>query len=165
MSKEALQKSIEPICTLIQSLDISIDPIENILNEMFPLSRLNKIRALCEQGIHEGWLCPRGENPLRYGRLQKSIAPNILGVDTVDMDGNENPCAGPGHEHPLGEIDLCFALSGTPDFDGRPEGWTVYPAKSWHIPTVSNGRMVILYFLPKGAIRFGPKEKKQKREL
>ena len=160
MSKEALQKAIQPICSLIQSLDLTQDPIENILNETFPLSDLENIRALCIQGLNEGWLCPRGEAPLCYGRLQKSTAPDIIGVDTVDMDGSEKPCAGPGHEHPLGEIDLCFSLSGTPDFDGHPEGWTVYPPKSWHIPTVSNGRMVILYFLPQGWIRFGPEEKK-----
>jgi len=158
MSKEALKQAIQPICTLIQSLDLNQDSAKTILNKHFPISELDEIRRLCEQGIKEGWLCPRGGANLHYGRVQKSTSTDILGIDSVDMDGSEAPCAGPGHEHPQGEIDLCFALSGTPDFDGNSEGWTVYPPKSWHIPTVSNGRMIILYFLPQGSIRFGPKE-------
>lgn len=158
MSKEALREAIQPICTLIQSLNTQKDSIKEILEKHFPISELNEIRSLCEQGIEEGWLCPRGGDNLYYGRVQKSISQDILGVDSVDMNGTTTPCAGPGHEHPQGEIDLCFALSGTPNFDGHPEGWTVYPPKSWHIPTVTNGRMIILYFLPQGSIRFGPKE-------
>ena len=121
MSKTELQQSIQPLCSLIQSLNFGSDPIEKILNEMFPLHKLDNIRSLCVQGIHQGWLCPRGASPLRYGRLQKSSHSDIIGVDTVDMDGTLEPCKGPGHEHPLGEIDLCFSLSGTPNFDGRTE--------------------------------------------
>jgi hypothetical protein len=64
---------------------------------------------------------------------------------------------GPGHTHPNGEIDLCFAVSGAPRFDGNAPGWTVYPPNSWHVPTVEGGVMDILYFLPGGAIRFEPK--------
>ena len=63
---------------------------------------------------------------------------------------------GPGHTHPNGEIDLCFAVDGAPTFDGHPPGWTVYPPGSWHVPTVAGGVMDILYFLPGGAIRFEP---------
>ena len=64
---------------------------------------------------------------------------------------------GPGHEHPAGEFDLCFAVDAGARFDDRPEGWTVYPPGSWHVPTVTGGRMDILYFLPGGKIRFGPR--------
>ena len=65
---------------------------------------------------------------------------------------------GPGlaHTHPNGEIDLCFAMDGDPRFDGHPEGWVVYGPGSWHVPTVTGGTMAILYFLPSGAIAFGP---------
>ena len=45
-------------------------------------------------------------------------------------------------------------LDGEPRFDGNPPGWTVYPPGSWHIPTVTSGKMAILYFLPEGAMRF-----------
>ena len=64
--------------------------------------------------------------------------------------------AGMAHTHPGGEFDLCFAVSGSPTFDGRPEGWTVYAPGSWHVPTVQGGVMDILYFLPAGAMKFGP---------
>jgi len=67
----------------------------------------------------------------------------------VIMDG-----PGPGHTHPKGEVEICFVLDGEPRFDGNPPGWTVYPPGSWHIPTVSGGKMAILYFLPEGAMRF-----------
>jgi hypothetical protein len=158
MSIEVLKEAIQPICLLISTLDFTKDNIKEILVRKHPLTSLARIRALVEQGIHEGWLCPRGDAHLTYGRLQKSTSADVLGVDTVDMNGTQSPCTGPGHEHPCGEIDLCFSLSGNPTFDGNSEGWTVYPPKSWHIPTVQNGRMAILYFLPNGAIRFGPQK-------
>ena len=75
-----------------------------------------------------------------------------LGVDAVHMSS-----PGPGHLHPSGEVDLCFALDGSPTFDGNPPGWTVYADGSWHVPTVTGGTMAILYFLPDGAIHFGPR--------
>jgi len=156
MSKASLIEAIQPICARIRSLDLYKNDCKEILDTEFPLHRLSHIRTLVQQGLEEGWLCPRGGGDLSYGRLQKSTSPAILGVDTVDMNGIEKDCLGPGHEHPNGEIDLCFNISGNPNFDGHPEGWTVYPPKSWHIPTVTNGRMAILYFLPQGAIRFGP---------
>jgi hypothetical protein len=64
---------------------------------------------------------------------------------------------GPGHTHGNGEIDLCLAVGGTPRFDGHGPGWVVYPPGSWHEPTVTGGAMDILYFLPGGAIQFGPR--------
>ena len=157
MSKEALRTKIEPIRSYVMGLDLT-SPTEcrNALNLTFPISTLQPIKELCIQGIEEGWLCPRSAPHLKYGRLFKATPELPIGVDTVDMPGGHAACKGPGHEHPEGEIDLCFTLSGSPLFDGSPEGWTVYPPKSWHVPTVSNGRMIILYFLPNGAIRFGP---------
>ena len=60
--------------------------------------------------------------------------------------------------HPNGEVDLCFTVDGNPTFDGNAPGWTVYEPGSWHVPSVADGVMDILYFLPGGAIKFGPKE-------
>ena len=158
MSLAQLQTEVQPICEFIRTLDINANNANILLEEAFPLSSLGSIRSLVLSGIEQGWLCPRGDSPLRYGRVQKTSTEMPIGIDSVDMDGSLSTCAGPGHEHPNGEIDLCFSLSGNPDFDGHPEGWTVYPPKSWHVPTVQNGRMAILYFLPDGAIRFGPQE-------
>ena len=66
-------------------------------------------------------------------------------------------CKGPGHTHPLGEVDLCFPQDSSARFDGKEETWVVYGENSWHEPTVTHGRMIILYFLPQGSIRFEAK--------
>ncbi len=110
-----------------------------------PLERL--LRA----GHAEGWLTPREGGGVRFGRLAKAN-PETRGysIDVVDMDG---PATG-AHTHPLGEFDLCFALEGRPTFDGSAGPWLVYPPGSRHVPTVTGGRMLIVYFLPEGAIRF-----------
>ena len=91
---------------------------------------------------------------MQFARVIKPADdPAGCSVDAVFMENAE----GPAHTHPNGEIDLCFAVSGDPRFDGAPEGWTVYPPGSWHVPTVEGGAMDILYFLPGGAIRFEAK--------
>ena len=42
----------------------------------------------------------------------------------------------------------------TQRFDGNAPGWVVYGRGSAHVPTVTGGEMLILYFLPGGAIEF-----------
>jgi hypothetical protein len=100
--------------------------------------------------LGQGAIANRGELPVRYGRVAKA-GPDTEGfsIDVVHMSG-----AGPLHRHPKGEIDLCFALSGHPTFDGRAPGWVVYGPDSKHVPTVAGGEMLIVYFLPEGAIEF-----------
>jgi hypothetical protein len=150
MSKQQLQASVQPILQFLSEQELSSEELTQALERTFPLSSLTEIRALIEQGIEEGWFAPREGHNLTYGRLIKPSDESFrFSVETVDM------CAtGPGHVHPNGEVDLCFALEGDPHFDGAPEGWTCYPPESWHIPTVTEGRMAILYFLPEGAIHF-----------
>ena len=150
MSKENLQNAIQPILDHLNSCDLSSEHLCSDLNQTFPITSLSHIRKLVEDGIKDGWFAPKSGRNLTYGRLVKpSEKSHGFSVETVDMTAT-----GPGHTHPQGEIDLCFSLDGTPSFDGNPEGWTCYPPNSWHIPTVSNGRMAILYFLPEGSIRF-----------
>jgi hypothetical protein len=98
-----------------------------------------------------GWLTPREAAGLRFGRLAKAT-PETSGfsIDVVDMSA----AAGGAHTHPGGEFDLCFPLSGSPRFDGRGCRWVVYPPGSRHVPTVTGGRMLIVYFLPGGGIHF-----------
>lgn len=122
------------------------------LDAAFPLSGalLSQVRTQVEAGLAAGWLTPRQAGGVRFGRVAKSRESSLgFTIDAVDMDG-----PGPGHTHPEGEFDLCFALTQGARFDGHPEGWVVYPPGSWHVPTVTDGRMAILYFLPNGAIRF-----------
>jgi hypothetical protein len=112
---------------------------------------MQRIRDLVRAGVQAGWLAERGDPGLRFGRFAKAESPEGHSIDIVAMS-----IAGPGHEHPNGEIDLCFAVEGEPTFDGHAEGWVVYGKGSYHVPTVAGGTMDIVYFLPGGAIRFGP---------
>jgi len=109
------------------------------------------LKAACEAGVRDGWLCNREGGGIRYGRIFKP-ADDLHGfsVDVVDMQD----LAGPHHSHPLGEIDLVMPLEGDARFDGRPAGWVVYPPGSAHHPTVSQGRALVLYLLPQGQIQF-----------
>jgi len=110
------------------------------------------LRASCEAGVREGWLCEREGGGIRYGRIFKP-ADDLAGfsVDVVDM----TDIAGPHHTHPLGEIDLIMPMDGgSACFDGRPAGWLVCPPGSAHCPTVSQGRALVLYLLPQGQIQF-----------
>ncbi len=100
--------------------------------------------------VEDGVICDRGEPALQWSRLAKpEDTPHHLSVDAVWMAG-----AGPLHRHPKGEINLCFAVEGSPLFDDHPEGWVVFPPDSVHVPTVTGGRMLIVYFLPNGEMEF-----------
>ena len=112
-----------------------------------------RLKAACQTGAAEGWLCNREGGGIRYGRIFKP-ADDLHGfsVDVVDMQD----LAGPHHSHPNGEIDLLMPLEGDALFDGRPAGWIVYPPGSAHRPTVSQGRALVMYLLPAGAIQFTP---------
>ena len=96
-------------------------------------------------------MCTREANGIRYGRVI-SPGPEMHGfsVDVVDM----KDCAGPHHIHPNGEIDLVMPIEGPAVFDGSGAGWKVYEPGSAHFPTVREGRALVLYLLPEGAIEF-----------
>jgi len=107
--------------------------------------------AACRTGIADGWMCQREQGGLRYGRVVKpSDATHGFSVDVVDMEN----LSGGHHRHPNGEIVLNLPLTRGALFNGHPAGWSVYEPGSAHIPTVSNGRALVLYMLPQGAIEF-----------
>jgi Domain of unknown function (DUF4863) len=109
------------------------------------------LKAGCQAGVAEGWLCDREGGGIRYGRIFKPMAElHGFSVDVVDM----KDIAGPHHAHPNGEIDLIMPIEGDALFDGRPAGWLVCPPGSAHRPTVSQGRALVLYLLPDGRIDF-----------
>jgi len=105
----------------------------------------------CRAGIAAGWMCNREAGGIKYGRVVKpGEASHGFSVDVVEMDN----LAGPHHRHPEGEIDMIMPLSGLAKFDGRGAGWLVYGPGSAHCPTVSDGKALVLYLLPKGKIEF-----------
>ena len=127
--------------------------LERDLNSAFPPDGPD-CRALfdaCQTAIAAGWMCSRESGGIRFGRVIKP-GPDTHGfsVDVVDMQ----PVAGPHHRHPNGEIDLIMPLEPGAKFDGRDAGWLVYGAGSAHRPTVTQGRALVLYLLPAGAIEF-----------
>lgn len=152
-NRDDLLRALTPVLELVRTLDLqSSSAAVTTLRERFPLDGevLAEVRALLREGVRDGWLCERENEGIRFSRLQKAVGDDVS-IELVHMDK-----AGPGHVHPNGEVDLCFAVSGTPRFCGHEPGFTVYPPASWHIPVVDGGAMDIIYFLPKGAIEFGP---------
>ena len=152
---DALLVALGPVLRQLSNCDPSQPGLADQLNRELPPDgeQLAPVRELLRAGLSEGWLCPRGTPGMSFGRVSKATPESHgFSIDAVHMNQ-----PGPGHTHPKGESVLCFAISGNPRFDGREPGWTCYPPGSWHIPTVSDGEMVILYFLPDGAIRFEPK--------
>jgi hypothetical protein len=149
--KTDLERALEPVLEVLRAADPNDPDLVAMLEAKLPFDgeAMKKLGALVREGVAGGWLAERENAGIRFGRLRKAESEAALSIDCVHMDK-----PGPGHTHPNGEIDLCFAVSGEPTFDGRPPGWTVYPPGSWHVPTVAGGVMDILYFLPGGAIRF-----------
>jgi hypothetical protein len=154
--RETLIQALEPVLAVVKTVDPAAPDALARLNAALPLAgeTLQSLKALVRSGVDAGWLCDREAGGVRFSRVAKTSHPatNPLSIDAVHMS-----TPGPGHAHPNGEIDLCFAVSGSPTFDGNAPGWTVYEPGSWHIPTVADGAMDILYFLPGGAIAFGPR--------
>lgn len=112
-----------------------------------------RIFDACREAVAAGWMCGREAGGIRYGRVIKpDPAIDGFSVDVVDMDRVK----GPHHLHPNGEIDLLMPLEGEAKFDGTPAGWKVYGPGTAHYPTVSEGRALVLYLLPQGAIQFTP---------
>ena len=148
--QEELSALLTPIAATLATVDL-VDArlakaaIEAALPFDGPVIAALKKAALA--GSKEGWIHPKANGAIKFGRPAK----NLSGF-TVDAVLMSTP--GPMHRHGQGEIDLCFATSGTPRFDGHSEGWVVFPPGSVHVPTVANGEMLILYFLPGGAIEF-----------
>ncbi len=146
-----LDEALAPILEIVRGIDPADSGARAKLDAALPYEAppMRALRAIVREGVAAGWLASREANGVRFGRVRKAADEGDLSIDCVHMDR-----PGPGHTHPNGEIDLCFAVDGSPTFDGRPPGWTVYPPGSWHVPTVAGGGMDILYFLPGGAIRF-----------
>ena len=145
---------LKPVLDTVATIDPADGEAQAKLNARLPLEgqTMRAVADLIKNGVLDGSLVPREAGGVRFGRVAKATTDTQgLSIDVVDMNGT-----GPGHVHPNGEIDLSFVLEGEPSFDDQPPGWFVMAPGSWHVPTVSGGRMAIVYFLPNGAIEFGP---------
>jgi hypothetical protein len=152
MTPEQFRDLIAPITRYIQGKALDAK-LETELNAAWPANgaAFESIFEACSQAIGSGWMCNREAGGIKFGRVIKP-GPDTQGfsVDVVDMKNLE----GPHHRHPNGEIDMIMPLDSAAKFDGRGAGWMVYGPDSAHSPTVSDGRALVLYLLPQGAIEF-----------
>lgn len=151
LTKDQFVDLLRPLAEVLRGVDVDAPDAAAQAERAAPFAGplVAGIRAAAVGAIASDWLLPKTQGGIRFGRVAK----DLLGfsVDAVLMD-----VPGPRHRHGNGEIDLCFATRGEPRFDGHPPGWVVYGRGSVHVPTVRGGEMLILYFLPGGAIEFLP---------
>ena len=145
--------SFQPLLDAARALDLShASKAEALLRERLDPGgeTAEKLKEDLVRLLEAGEIANRGELPVKWGRVAKA-GPETGGfsIDVVLMTG-----PGPKHRHPKGEIDYCIALEGEPTFDGHPPGWLVLPEGSVHVPTVSGGKMLIVYLLPDGEMEF-----------
>lgn len=151
MDAADLIERLSPLTSTIASMDLSAPDAADTLNATLPLASLTGVVAALREARDAGWLTPRrATDTLTFGRLAKPAAASGFAIDVVDMEGE-----GAAHTHTLGEVNLCIRESGDPRFDGAAEGWVVKPPGSHHTPTVTGGRMLIVYWLPEGAVVWG----------
>jgi hypothetical protein len=149
MSVEEFQSLIQQVTSAIKGKPVASD-LAAALNDQFPPDGevFQNIRAACDAGIKEGWLCAQEHGGIKFGRVIKDV--DGFSVDVVLM----KDIVGPHHRHPKGEIDMIMPTQGDAKFDGTPEGWMVYGPDTAHKPTVTGGEAVVLYLLPGGEIEF-----------
>jgi len=149
LTKDEFVELLRPLAEALRELDVDAPDAGARADAIaaFDGEQVAAIRAAATAHMDSEWLLPKEAGGVRFGRVAKDLAG--FSVDCVWMNA-----PGPRHRHPNGEIDLCFATAGAARFDGNPEGWVVYGRGSEHVPTVTDGEMLILYFLPGGAIEF-----------
>jgi hypothetical protein len=155
----ALVEALNQIASKLRDVRCDDPQAAAKLEQLLPFRgpEVSALRQLLRAAVASREVAERENDGVRFSRVKKAQGDDDLSIDVVHMD---KPAL--GHTHPNGEIDLCFAVrvdaadpsSPEPLFDGKPEGWQVFPPGSWHVPTVTSGAMDILYFLPGGAIRF-----------
>ena len=100
-------KTFEPLLSFLQKQTVDTQ-LQYTLSKKFPLSSalIQDIKTWCLSAINDGSVRMRGPKSLRFGNLLHQKR-NDYGfrIDIVDMTG-----IGPGHVHPLGEINLVLQL-------------------------------------------------------
>lgn len=138
----------------IKPLDMTL---EKELNDCYGAATEGyiELRRLLRIGIEEGWACyAEIDGPdYRRGRLAKPSADTHgFSVET----GMLKDVLGNYHRHPLGEINMIAPVDSTGCFCGHGAGWKVFPPESQHYPTVTGGKVTMLFFLPSGQIEYMP---------
>lgn len=152
MTPKELGDLVSPITNYVNGRLLDKN-LEATLNQLFPAEGkvFQRIFTACRDAIEAGWMCNREAGGIKFGRVIKPDTKlHGYSVDVVEM----SDVRGPHHRHPNGEIDMVMPLTADAKFDGHGAGWVVYGPDSAHYPTVSDGKALVLYLLPQGAIEF-----------
>lgn len=149
---EQLRELLMPVIARVAGRPLDKQLEADINRQFAPASEtFTRVRTACGEAIKAGWMCNREAAGIKYGRVIKpSPDTRDFSVDVVEMDN----IVGPHHRHPNGEIDMIMPVTRGAKFDGHGAGWLVYGPNSAHRPTVTDGKALILYLLPQGAIEF-----------
>jgi len=150
MSNQQLTKALMPMIERLSQLGLADAGTEAVMNDEFgeQNQQLKSAVALARQGVEEGWLCDRENAGAKFSRVAKpDETTHNFSIDAVLMTGE-----GAAHAHPNGEMSLCIAMQGEPEFDDFEQAWAQYLPGTSHTPTVVGGTMLFLYFLPAGAM-------------
>lgn len=152
MTPDEFQALLRPMAERVRGRALE-KALEADLNRDFPGDgdAVQAVARACREAIAAGWMCNREAGGIKYGRVVKP-APELAGC-SVDVVAMEN-VKGPHHRHPNGEIDLIMPVTAGAKFDGHGAGWLVYGPGTAHHPTVTDGKALVLYLLPEGAIEF-----------
>ena len=143
---------VKPVVAMIAPAKLDTE-LEANLNAAFPPSSepFRAIEKACHAAIEAGWMCDKGGEGRRFGRVvEPSPETDELSIDVVDL----TDIVGPHHSHPTGEVCMVMPVTEGARFDGHDAGWCVNPPGSAHHPTVTDGRALVLYLLPDGRIDF-----------
>ncbi len=150
-----LKSRLEPISRFVPELDLSdASAAEAALNERLPAgsSELGTLREAAFAALAAGEIAERGEAGMKWGRISKpDDTPGGCSIDVVHMKDS----SGPPHTHTTGEVCLCLGESPSATFEARSDTWIVMPSGSRHVPTVTGGSMLILYWIPGGSVEWG----------
>ena len=152
MDVATFQQLLKPLTKVVAGRPLD-EALERKLEAGFPHDGdwFREVEAACHAAIGAGWMCTQGGEGRRFGRvIEASEATGNLSVDVVDLVD----IVGPHHVHPNGEVCMVMPQNSGATFDGGGAGWQVNPPGSAHRPTVRDGRALVLYLLPEGAIEF-----------
>ncbi len=153
-SKPALLEATAALLDFIGQRPLD-DELEAALNDHYGAhtERYAHLLALLRRGIEEGWSCYAEIDGPDYRRGRIAHASQDTHGFTIESGMLRN-VLGNYHRHPLGEINMIGPVDATGKFCGSGAGWKVFPPDSCHYPTVTGGKVTMLFFLPNGLIEY-----------
>ena len=153
-SKPLLMAAVDRLLDFIGDQPLN-DSLERALNERYGPSTeaYHELLSLLRTGIEEGWACYAEIDGPDYRRGQLAKASATTHGFSVESGMLKN-VLGNYHRHPRGEINMIGPVDPDARFCGHGAGWKVFAPDSRHYPTVTGGKVTMLFFLPDGEIEY-----------